>query len=75
MRAATPSCLSPFSSAYSLVGAHVPRQRDERLLVGVAVRDQLAVRREHHGVPVRADPDAVDGPPHLLEAELADEPA
>ena len=49
--------------------------RDERLLVGIAVRDQLAVGRDDHREAVLADADAVDHPPHLLEAELADEPA
>ena len=57
------------------VAAHVARLRDERLLVGVAVRDQLAVGRDDQREAVLADADAVDHPPHLFEAELADEPA
>ncbi len=48
---------------------------DQRLLVGVAVRDQGAVGRGDEGEPVLADADVVDDAPHLLEVQLADEPA
>ena len=54
---------------------HVARLRDERLLVRVAVRDQRAVRGDDHRVAVLAEADAVDHAPHLLEVELAGEPA
>ena len=91
MRAATPSWRRPSSSMYSpdtgaasllraasgdeRVVAHVARLRDERLLVGIAVRDQLAVGRDDQREAVLADADLIDHPPHLFEAELADEPA
>ena len=91
IRAATPSCRRPSSSMYScdtgVVApraraaansgwrAHVARLRDERLLVGIAVRDQLAVGRDDQREAVVADADLIDHPPHFLEAELADEPA
>ena len=54
---------------------HVARLRDERLLVGIAVRDERAVGRDDQREAVLADADAVDHPPHFLEAELADQPA
>ena len=49
--------------------------RDQRLLVGVTVRDQLAAGRDDHREPVIADADLVDHPPHFFQAELAGEPA
>ncbi len=58
-----------------LVAAHVARLRDQRLLVGVAVRDQLAARGDDQREAVIADADLIDHPPHFFEAELADEPA
>ena len=91
MRAATPSWLRPSSSTYSAtparaswlrarggdqrMAAHVARLRDERLLVGVAVRDELAAGRDDQREAVLADADPIDHPPHFFEAELADEPA
>ena len=57
------------------VRRHGARLGDERLLVGVAVRDQLASRRDDHRVAMLADADAVDHAPHLLERELASQPA
>ena len=47
--------------------------RDARLVVGVAVGDQLAVRRDDERISLIADTDAVDHPPHFLEADFADE--
>ena len=44
-------------------------------LSGIAVRDQRAVRGDDEREAVLADPDAIDHPPHFLEAELADQPA
>ena len=57
------------------MAAHVARLRDQRLLVGIAVGDQLAVGRDDQREAVLADADAVDHPPHFFEAELADQPA
>ena len=57
------------------VRAHVGRLGDERLLVGIAVGDERAVRGDDQGVAVGADADPVDHLPHFFEAELADEPA
>ena len=37
--------------------------------------DQGAVRRDDEGEAVVADANLIDHPPHLLEAELADQPA
>ena len=71
MRAATPSCCRPSvvdvfaATARRRAGApptsgcvvHVARLRDERLLVGIAVRDQRAVGRDDQREAVLADPD------------------
>ena len=51
------------------------RLRDARLLIGIAVRNEGAIAGDDHGETTVAEPDAVDHPPHLFEAELADEPA
>jgi hypothetical protein len=57
------------------MAAHVAGLRDERLLVRVAVRDQLAARRDDERVAVLADPDLIDHPPHLFEADFTGKPA
>ena len=57
------------------MAADASRLRDERLLVRIAVGDERAVRRDDQREAVLADPDAVHHPPHLFEAELADQPA
>ena len=91
MRAATPRLLRPSVSTYSSetgvslceaarggherIGAHVGGLGHERLLVRVAVRDELAVSGDDQRVAAVADADAVHHPPHLFEAELADQPA
>ena len=46
---------------------------DARLLVGIAVRDQLAVGGDDERVALLADPNPIDHPPHFFEADLADE--
>ena len=64
------------TAATSGCAAHVARLRDERLLVRIAVRDRA--RRSgatHQREAVLADADPIDHPPHLFEAELADQPA
>ena len=53
----------------------VPGLRDERLLVGIAVGQQCAVGGDDQGVSMRANADFVDHPPHLLEAEFANQPS
>ena len=63
------------AAANERMAAHVARLRDQRLLVGIAVRDQLAVRGDDQRVAVLADADAIDHPPHFFEAELAGQPA
>ncbi len=57
------------------MAVHVTRLGDQRFLVGVAVRDQGPVRRDHHRVAVVADADVIDHAPHRLEAEFAGQPA
>ena len=48
---------------------------DQRLLVGVAVRDQGPVGRRDQREPALPDPDAIDHAPHLLEVQFTDQPA
>ena len=55
--------------------ASCARLRDERFLVRVAVGDERAVGRDDQREAALADADAVDHPPHLFEAEFADQPA
>ena len=89
MRAATPRLLRLSASMYSSDtgvssgraggcderrAAHIRRLGDQRFLVRIAVGDQLAVRRDHHGVAAGAD---ADGPPSATfpRAEFTDQPA
>ena len=53
----------------------IPPLRDERLLVGIAVRDERAVGPDDQRKAVRADADLIDHLPHFFEAEFADKPA
>src|SRR5882762_11946025 len=55
------------------MAAHIAGLRYTRLLVGVAVRDELAAGRDDHREAVLPDADLVDHPPHFFEAELAGE--
>ena len=57
-----------------LVVTEVFRDGDPRLLVRVAVGDQLAALGDHHRVPLLADTDLGDHSPELFEADRADQP-
>src|SRR5262249_43258210 len=57
------------------VAAHILVFGDERLLVRISVRDQLAVRSDDQGIPAPADSNLIDLLPHLLEADFSNEPS
>jgi len=86
IRVATPSSRRPSSSTYSWatgvcpscdqrLAAHVAGLRHQRLLVRIAVCDELAAWPDDQRKAVVADSDLIDHPPHFFEADLAGQPA
>ena len=57
----------PVHEAHERLGGQIVAARDARLLVGVAVRDQLAVGCHDQRVALVADANLVDHPPHFFE--------
>ena len=55
------------------LGGEIVAPRHTRLLVGVAMGDQLTVGGDDEGIALIADANLIDHPPHFFKADLADE--